>query len=110
MSSRTETKSSETQSNGGGGRSRNGGASASDNVDKIRELLFGQQMSDYEARFNALEAKLTAEVETLRKMVEDSLAELRAQAEKRSDEVEALSVPRRQIADALEKMAEKLRG
>ena len=110
MSARAETKSSETQtSNGGGGRARNGSA-ASDNVDKIRELLFGQQMVDYEARFAALEAKLTAEAEALRKMVEDSLVELRAHSDKRSDEVEALSVPRRQIAEALEKMAEKLRG
>lgn len=110
MSARSESKSSESQtSNGGGGKARTA-AAASDNVDKIRELLFGQQMVDYEARFAALEAKLTAEAEALRKMVEDNLAELRAFAEKRSDEVEALSVPRRQIAEALEKMAEKLRG
>ena len=113
MSARQESsKASESQANGGGGR---GGASANgrngvDSVDKIRELIFGEQMTGYDARFAALEARLTAEVETLRRTVEDHLAELRAHMEKRTDEVEALSVPRKQIADSLEKLAATLRG
>jgi hypothetical protein len=53
---------------------------------------------------------LIAEVESLRQSVEDSVAELRAQFEKRADDVEDASVPRKQIADSLEKLAEKLRG
>ncbi len=87
--------------------SSNGGG---DNVDKIRELLFGEQMVGYEARFKALETKLISEVESLRQSVEDSLAELRSHLEKRSDEVEDASVARADLADSLEKLAAKLRG
>ena len=110
MSARQETKQNETQANGGGRGGAASGRNGADNVDKIRELLFGEQMAGYEARFSALEAKLSAEVETLRRNVEDHLAELRAHLEKRADEVESLSVPRAQIAESLEKLAATLRG
>ncbi|MBL9153958.1 MAG: hypothetical protein JNK37_15805 [Verrucomicrobiales bacterium] len=109
MSARQESKTTENQSNGGGRASASARANG-DNVDKIRELLFGEQMVGYEARFAALEARLSAEVETLRRQVEDHLAELRSHLEKRADEVESLSVPRAQIADSLEKLAATLRG
>ncbi len=112
MSSRQSTKSSETAESNGGRTSSSpaAGANGADNVDKIRELLFGEQMVGYEARFAALEAKLNAEIHALRQNVEDSLAELRAHLEKRADEVEDASVARAQLADSLEKLAAKLRG
>jgi uncharacterized spore protein YtfJ len=87
-----------------------GGGGAGSNVDKIRELIFGEQMVGYEARFTQLEAKLTSEVDSLRKTVDASLAELRSNLEKRANDVEKASVPRMELAEALEKLAAGLRG
>ena len=79
-------------------------------VSQIRDLIFGQQMTDYEDRFARLEAKLTEEVNTLRVTVEQSLAELQNSMTTRANDVESASVPRSQIADSLEKLARTLRG
>lgn len=80
-----------------------------DRVDKIRELIFGQQMTDYEARFKQLEARLLAEAAALRQAVETGLAELRAAMQKRSDEVQHASVDRNELAESLDKLASLLR-
>lgn len=111
MSSRTDTKGKEASSSNGG-RSQTPAAptEGSDNVDKIRELLFGEQMVGYERRFKELENRLIAEVEALRQAVEDGLTELRTQTEKQINDVEEASVPRKQLAESLVKLAEKLRG
>ena len=85
------------------------GNTGENRVDKIRELLFGEQMTGYEARFQALEARLIAEVESLRRSVEDSVAELRSQAEDRSNSIEHASVARDQLAASLERLAHELR-
>ncbi len=107
MSARTDGKSPNKAESAGS----NGGDAASEgnNVDKIRELLFGEQMTGYEARFKALESKLIAEVESLRQTVEDSVSELRAQFDERADAVEDASVAREKLADSLEKLARNLR-
>ncbi|MCB1232578.1 MAG: hypothetical protein KDN19_20185 [Verrucomicrobiae bacterium] len=111
MSARQNTKTNQnTEANGGRGETPAVGSNGGDNVDKIRELLFGEQMVGYEARFKTLEAKLTAEIESMRQAVEDGLAELRTHLEKRADEVEDASVARADLADSLEKLAAKLRG
>jgi hypothetical protein len=86
------------------------GGGGGNNVDKIRELIFGEQMVGYESRFSQIESKLTAEVDTLRKMVESSLAELRSNLEQRTNDVEKASVPRVELAAALERLAAGLRG
>ena len=79
-------------------------------VSQIRDLIFGQQMHDYEDRFARLEAKLTEEVNTLRVSVEQNLAELQNLMTTRASDIESASVPRSQIADSLEKLARTLRG
>ena len=79
-------------------------------VSQIRDLIFGQQMTDYEDRFARLETKLTEEVNTLRVTVEQNLAELQNAMTTRTDDIESASVPRSQIADSLEKLARTLRG
>ena len=43
-----------------------GPASRAAEVDKIREILFGQHITDYEARLSQLEVRLTREVEAVR--------------------------------------------
>ncbi|HEX8069956.1 MAG TPA: hypothetical protein VF546_08395 [Pyrinomonadaceae bacterium] len=63
------------------------------NIDKIREILFGGQMQDYERRFGRLEERLAKEA-----------AELRADTRRRFDALEAF------IKQELEALGERLRG
>ena len=94
----------------GGDRVATTGGGGANNVDKIRELIFGEQMVGYEARFAQIETKLSAEVDSLRKTMEASLAELRSNLEQRANDVEKASVPRLELAAALERLAAGLRG
>lgn len=48
------------------------------NVDKIRDILFGNQMKDYDAKFARLEERLKAEAEELRDDLKRRLASLEA--------------------------------
>jgi predicted nucleic acid-binding Zn-ribbon protein len=57
---------------------RNGTVEESGNVDRIRNILFGSQMRDYDGRFQRLEERLAKEA-----------AELRADLQKRLDGLEA---------------------
>jgi hypothetical protein len=91
---------------------------AAGNVDKIRDILFGSQMRDYENRFLRLEETLTKEAadlkETTRKRFEgleaylkkelESLhARLKAEREERSDADKLLSRELKELADVLGK-------
>jgi hypothetical protein len=58
--SNQSTKPAPTQSDGGGSHSETG------NVDKIRDILFGGQMRDYDKRFTRLEEQLTKDASELR--------------------------------------------
>lgn len=82
----------------------------SQRVDQIRDLIFGEQMSGYEARFAALEQKFEAEIVDLRNQVEAQLEEVNQILTARVDDVEEKSVPRSQIATSLERLAKTLRG
>lgn len=57
--------------------------STPDSVEQIRDILFGRQIQEYEARFSNLEKKLTNENNRLKETIEKQLhsieAELRAQ-------------------------------
>lgn len=48
------------------GKNNSGGVADSDNVDKIRDILFGNQMREVEKRFDRLEKTLTRDIESLR--------------------------------------------
>ena len=86
------------------------------NVDKIRDILFGNQMRDYEARFSHLEESLQKESRELRdstrrrfdsledylkKELESLANRLRAESEERTEAVRQLSRELREAADAL---------
>lgn len=58
------------------------------NVDKIRDILFGSQMRDYEKRFSRLEDTVTKAVETLR---EDMTKRLDTLSNYMKEEVDSLS-------------------
>lgn len=109
MSSRNETKAEAENrtapSNGGGG-----GGLTDDNVGKIRDILFGEQMEGYDERFGLLEQRVSGEIQDLQKTMEKGFEQLRDLVEKRTESVADASVPRRQLADGLEKLAAQLRG
>ena len=67
-------------------------------------------MSGYDARFAELEERLSSEIAELRGRVESKIEELNSLVAARADDVEAKSVPRKQIASSLERLAETLRG
>jgi hypothetical protein len=74
MRPETELQPNTTQADGHSEGAANGG----ENVDKIRDILFGTQMRDYDKRFNRLEERLLKES-----------ADLREDSRKRFDGLEA---------------------
>jgi hypothetical protein len=58
------------------------------NVDKIRDILFGGQMRDYERRFSDLEKRLTKNIELISTNFEKRMDRLNAFAKR---EVEKLT-------------------
>jgi uncharacterized phage infection (PIP) family protein YhgE len=62
----------------GQAENRNGAIEESGKVDRIRDILFGSQMRDYDARFQRLEERLTQEA-----------AEIRADLQKRLEALES---------------------
>lgn len=105
------------QTNGSNGSNRNhnqqppaSNAQDEPQVAQIRQLIFGEQMTGYEERFAKLEKKLNDEIDQMRAAVDKGLSELRESTQKRSNDIEAASVPRSQIAESLEHLARTLRG
>ncbi|NNE92504.1 MAG: hypothetical protein HKN23_12725 [Verrucomicrobiales bacterium] len=85
-------------------------ANGAKRVDQIRDLIFGEMMAGYETRFNALEEKVTQEIESLREQVESALEELKSTTSNQIEDVETNSVPRKEIASSLERLAQSLRN
>ena len=55
-----------THPNGNGDAGRHGAVAESGNVDRIRDILFGTQMREYDGRFQRLEDRLAHEAAVLR--------------------------------------------
>ena len=51
-------------------------AAAPESLDKVRDILFGGQMRDYERRFNELNARLEAELARMREAQDKRLAQI----------------------------------
>lgn len=74
MNSEAGQDSHHQQQNGSGeGGQPNGPLDESGNVDRIRHILFGNQMRDYDARFHKLEERLAREAGELRNDVQKRL-------------------------------------
>lgn len=93
------------------------------NIDKVRDILFGGQMRDYERRFSRLDERLAQETAALREEVRnrlsaleqfvrqetESLAErIRSEHDERSDATKELSREQRDAAKAFEKKTGQL--
>lgn len=91
------------------GETRNGAIDESGKVDRIRDILFGSQMRDYDSRFQRLDERLTREA-----------ADARAEAQKRLEALETflkgalesfsnrLNTEQSERAAAIEKLARDL--
>ena len=72
------------------------------NVDKIREILFGGQMQDYELRFTALENRLASAAAELREETRARLDALEAYAKKELGALgDRVTAERRERTDAI---------
>jgi len=94
---------------------------ATGNVDKIRDILFGSQMKDYETRFSRLEESLLSQTAELRESTKKRLdgleaylkkelealqSRLKTEREERSETVKQVS---REVKDIGEALSRKLR-
>jgi len=77
------------------------------NVDKIREILFGGQMRDYEQRFADLEARLTKNIEHISNAFEKRVERLNTFAKR---EIEKLAEQVKDERKAAEKTAGRGQG
>ncbi|MET0210796.1 MAG: hypothetical protein ABW220_17260 [Burkholderiaceae bacterium] len=98
--------------------SQSGGPSESSGVDKMRELLFGNQMQDYDKRFSVLEDRfaqrlrdletessrsLSSLESTMKKQLESVAGQFREEKDLRSDADKELERSMREHTRALEK-------
>jgi uncharacterized protein YukE len=54
-------------------------------IEKIRNILFGRQMADYDKRFAQLEARITSQIDALEGKIADHLKKIEASMEKQDD-------------------------
>lgn len=85
------------------------GGKAPDKADAIRDLLFGEQMADYEKRFAELEQRIDGRFQHLEQEIRDQLDQLREELNARADRVEQSHVKRDRLASQLERLAAILR-
>lgn len=78
-------------------------------VSQLREIIFGEQMEDYEARFLALETKLHDQFSSLKSSLDEKIKELKRIGREQKAELTDQSVERLKLAEMLEGMAAKLR-
>jgi len=90
------------------------------NVDKIRDILFGSHMRDYDARFSRLEEALTRDIgdlrETTRRRVDSLEAYLKKEFEsldsrlktERSERLDSGSQISRELKDAVDSITKKI--
>ncbi|HEY1581971.1 MAG TPA: hypothetical protein VGF73_02595 [Chthoniobacterales bacterium] len=93
----------------------NGAIDESGNVDRIRNILFGSQMRDYEGRFQKLEERLTREAGELRGDLQRQLQALegfmKSEVESMANRVKAEQSERGQAFEHLAReLAETARG
>ena len=78
-------------------------------MSQLREIIFGEQMQDYELRFAALEEKLQHDFGSLKASLDARIRELKQLVKEQKAELVDQSVECSQLADLLEGVAAKLR-
>ncbi len=84
---------------------------AGNNLDKIRDILFGAQVRDHERRFTKLEAQLLAEAAQLRHDLKERFAALEQYIRKEVDQVTGrLTAEEQGRTDAVGRLTAELQG
>lgn len=78
-------------------------------VGQIRDILFGQQMSDYEERFAELEKQVENRFTELQASLQESVDELKALVANEASGINERNVSRDQLADQLAAIADSIR-
>ncbi len=85
--------------------------SGAENVDKIRDILFGSNMREYEQRFAAMEERLSAEIKNLRSDSERRLDKLEEFLTNRVNQMQqSLQDEKRERGTADQDLGNQLRG
>jgi hypothetical protein len=80
------------------------------NVDKIRDIIFGSQMRDYEKRFARLEERLTADAQALREDTRKRIDTLETFVQKEFDSLsQRLKSEKSERGEALKEITRELR-
>ena len=80
------------------------------NVDKIRDIIFGSQMRDYEKRFLRLEERLTADAQALREDTKKRFDTLEAFVQKEIDSLsQRLKTEKSERGEALKELTREFR-
>ena len=80
------------------------------NLDKVRDILFGGQMRDYEKRFNRLEDRLVKECSSIRDDIKKRLDSLEMYVKQEVESLnEGLTTEQSQRDDATKEVAQELR-
>lgn len=80
------------------------------NVDKIRDIIFGSQMRDYEKRFTRLDERLTADALALREDTKKRFDTLEAFVQKEIDALnQRLKTEKSERTEALKELAREFR-
>jgi|GEM_PF-666989 len=80
------------------------------NLDKVRDILFGGQMRDYEKRFNRLEDRLIKECSSIRDDIKKRLDSLEMYVKQEVESLnESLTTEQSQRDDATKEVAQELR-
>jgi hypothetical protein len=80
------------------------------NVDKIRDIIFGSQMRDYEKRFSRLEQRLTADAQALRDDTKKRFETLEAFVQKEFDSLsQRLKAEKSERGEAVKELTREFR-
>ncbi|MCB1043789.1 MAG: hypothetical protein KDC35_12665 [Acidobacteria bacterium] len=80
------------------------------NVDKIREILFGGQMRQYERRFEEMEARIKSELDELRALINKQVSSLDEWARREVDRLDARNQDeKKERYEAVKKLEDSLR-
>ncbi|MEM9479936.1 MAG: hypothetical protein AAGA58_09820 [Verrucomicrobiota bacterium] len=91
-------------------KAKSNGTAPGQSVDTIRDILFGEQMADYETRFAELEKQLVDKFEELKKDLTDHAEQLTGAIRREREDSDDRNPSRARLADLFDTVADQLRS
>lgn len=91
------------------GLSKEAKTTSTSGVDRIREIIFGEMMREYEARFQALEKQMKETAEALKEKMERQDKELHEKLESAMKELRSDKADREKLALLFTQLAEQIK-